>query len=676
MQNLKLRTRLWLSMGLMTLLVLIIGISHMHSNSRISGEVDGIAKNSYPLALSAMNLQVQLENVLGTIHLAATAGRKDLLDSLPSTEAPVDKFFDELLSHEHSSPQILNLCAEVRSSYLRTKEVGLKWVASTIEEKWDIEPRLAAEFMDERNHLLGHITEIKTHAFSQFSGSINQISNLSHSVQLQTLIIFLVGFSLFLILTYRLFQSITVPLQKLLTTINKTSKVQIDFSPRENRETPNEINEIGIAFNRMIDKLAQSEREIKNHNRELEARVRERTNQLSKDKQALVESERHLKAIWDSTPTGLMVIDKETHKIVDVNPFALKLLDRTLPEVVDQVCHAFVCPADEGKYPISDLNQRVDGAERILVARDGKKIPILKTVVSFKKKNREYLIESFADITARKEAEKNVEAAKNEAEAANRAKSDFLANMSHELRTPLNHIIGFTELTLDQNFGELNETQSEYLADVLASSKHLLSLINDILDLSKIEAGKMEIEPSVVELRPLFENSLVMIKEKALKHGIGVEAIFGDIPENIRADERRLKQILYNLLSNAVKFTPDGGQIQLEARLAGREVNIPPNGNAQKVQHMLQTCHQLLFISVSDSGIGIEQKDLERVFDPFEQLNNNRGGSYQGTGLGLPLTRDLVELHNGIIWADSRGKDCGSRFSILLPSQNTGISAD
>ena len=667
MQNMKLRNCLWLSMGSMTVLVLIIGISHMHSNRRISGEVDGIAKNSYPLALNAMNLQIQLENVLGTISLAATAGRKDLLDSLPSSEAPIENFFDDLLSHEHSSPEILNICTEVRSSFIRTKEVGLKWVQSTIEENWDIEPQLAANFMDERNHLLSHIAEIKTHAFSRFSDSINQISKLSHNVQLQTLIIFFAGFSLFLCLTYRLFQSITIPLQKLLTAINQTTKVQIPFSLRENKKTPNEIHELGTAFNRMIDKLAQSKREIDEHTRKLEARVKERTTELYKDKKALLESERHLKAIWDSTPTGLMIIDKNNHKIVDANPFALQLLGRTLSEVVDQVCHKFICPAERGNCPISDLNQRVDGDERILVAHNGKQIPILKTVVSFYKKNREYLIESFTDITGRKKAEAHLEAAKNEAEAANRAKSDFLANMSHELRTPLNHIIGFTELILDQNFGDLNETQLEYLGDVLTSGKHLLSLINDILDLSKIEAGKLEIDPSEVELRPLLENSLIMIKEKALKHGINVAVILGDIPATIQADERRVKQVLYNLLSNAVKFTSDGGQIQLEARLAAQDIEFPPNGNAQKVQKMLATHSQLLFISVSDSGIGIEKNNLERVFDPFEQLGDGKGGKYQGTGLGLPLTRDLVELHDGIIWADSRGKNYGSRFSILMP---------
>jgi len=148
--------------------------------------------------------------------------------------------------------------------------------------------------------------------------------------------------------------------------------------------------------------------------------------------------------------------------------------------------------------------------------------------------------------------------AKKAADSANRAKSEFLANMSHELRTPLNHIIGFTELVVDKNFGELNEVQEEYLNDTLKSSKHLLSLINDILDLTKVEARKLELEPSDVDLRTLLENSLTMIQEKALKHGIKLLIDMDGIPETIRADERELNQIMYNLLSNAVKFTPEG----------------------------------------------------------------------------------------------------------------------
>ncbi len=241
--------------------------------------------------------------------------------------------------------------------------------------------------------------------------------------------------------------------------------------------------------------------------------------------------------------------------------------------------------------------------------------------------------------------------AKDAAEAANRAKSDFLANMSHELRTPLNHIIGFTELVIDQSFGPLNETQSDYLQDALESSRHLLSLINDILDLSKIEAGRQELELSQIDLRTLLQNSLTMIREKTLKHGIVLETDFDGIPDTIRADERKLKQILYNLLSNAAKFTPDGGKIRLAARRVAHA-----GKDAAAVE-----------IAVTDTGIGITPEDLARVFDPFEQVENGTARQYQGTGLGLALTRQLVELHGGRIRAQRRGKNHGAAFLFTLP---------
>jgi signal transduction histidine kinase len=236
------------------------------------------------------------------------------------------------------------------------------------------------------------------------------------------------------------------------------------------------------------------------------------------------------------------------------------------------------------------------------------------------------------------------------AENANRAKSEFLANMSHELRTPLNHIIGFTELVVDRNFGDLNELQEEYLGDVLTSSKHLLSLINDILDLSKVEAGKMVLEASDVNLKSLLENSLVMVKEKAMKHGIKMTTDINNIPETVSADERKIKQVIYNLLSNAVKFTPDGGIIHISAK--------------QVFKIGLNNCIE---IGIKDSGIGLKPDDLERIFDYFEQVENSASRKFQGTGLGLALTRQLVELHGGRIWADSKGKGKGSTFWIILP---------
>ena len=254
------------------------------------------------------------------------------------------------------------------------------------------------------------------------------------------------------------------------------------------------------------------------------------------------------------------------------------------------------------------------------------------------------------DVTERRRNQA-LQQAKMAADKANQAKSEFLANMSHELRTPLNHIIGFTELVADRHFGPLNETQADYLQDVLNSSQHLLELINDILDLSKVEAGKMAVDPSEFQLLEVLEGSLTMVKEKSLKHGIQLELDTQQAPATLRADKRKFKQILYNLLSNAVKFTPDGGRVSLAAAAQPGH-----NGDGAAVA-----------FSVQDSGIGIAPDDLERIFNTFEQVESSAARQFDGTGLGLALSRRLVEMHGGRIWAESEGPDQGSRFVFTLP---------
>ncbi len=269
-------------------------------------------------------------------------------------------------------------------------------------------------------------------------------------------------------------------------------------------------------------------------------------------------------------------------------------------------------------------------------------------------------LELSEEILKRRRAEEEMRSAKMESDRANQVKSIFLANMSHELRTPLNHIIGFTELILDKHYGDLNETQFEYLSDVHHSSEHLLSLINDILDLAKVESGKQELRLADVNLKLLLKNSLVMVKEKALKHSIRMSLNVTDLPESINADERMLKQIIYNFLSNAVKFTPDRGEVIVMARSCVIDIE-DPNEN---FNHETQGVH----ICVTDTGIGLKQEDLYQIFNPFSQAENLTTRRSQGTGLGLSLSKNLVELHGGKIWAESEGSGKGSAFHIMIPA--------
>jgi len=228
-------------------------------------------------------------------------------------------------------------------------------------------------------------------------------------------------------------------------------------------------------------------------------------------------------------------------------------------------------------------------------------------------------------------------------EAASRHKSEFLANMSHELRTPLNAIIGFSEVLVDRMFGELNDKQDEYLKDIYASGQHLLSLINDILDLSKIEAGRMELEVSDFDLPGAIDNALTLVRERASRRGITLGHAVDERLGQIRGDERKVKQVLLNLLSNALKFTPEGGRIDVGARAH--------DGVAE--------------IAVADTGVGIAPEDQEAVFEEFRQVGA-AAKKVEGTGLGLALSRKFIELHGGRIWVTS-AVGAGSTFTFTLP---------
>ena len=232
----------------------------------------------------------------------------------------------------------------------------------------------------------------------------------------------------------------------------------------------------------------------------------------------------------------------------------------------------------------------------------------------------------------------------NELEVASRHKSEFLASMSHELRTPLNAVIGFSEVLLDRLFGDLNEKQEEYLEDIRGSGRHLLDLINDILDLSKVEAGKMQLELARTSLREALEHGVAMVSERAARQGLSLSLDVNDDVEDVVADSLRIKQVILNLLTNAVKFTPSGGSIEASAARVGDEIHV----------------------TVKDSGIGIAESDYERIFETFHQGRRDGSASTEGTGLGLTLSKRIVELHGGRLWVESRPGH-GSTFTFSIP---------
>jgi signal transduction histidine kinase len=230
-----------------------------------------------------------------------------------------------------------------------------------------------------------------------------------------------------------------------------------------------------------------------------------------------------------------------------------------------------------------------------------------------------------------------------ELESTSRHKSEFLASMSHELRTPLNAIIGFSQVLQQRLFGELNEKQAEYVDDILSSGDHLLSLINDVLDLSKVEAGQVELEVAPLSLRETLERGVVMIRERAARGGVATRLELDPAADVVTGDERRLSQVVFNLLSNAVKFTPEGGSVTVSSRRIANHVEV----------------------AVADTGVGVAAADQERIFDEFQQTEAG-ARQREGTGLGLALSKRLVELHGGRIWVESEPGN-GSRFVFTLP---------
>jgi PAS domain S-box-containing protein len=369
--------------------------------------------------------------------------------------------------------------------------------------------------------------------------------------------------------------------------------------------------------------------------------------ELKDAERALRESETRLKTVLDSIPVGVLIINPEDHSILDANPTALAMMGVGYESAIGSICHQFICPAEKGRCPVTDLGQEIDSSERVLIRSDGTSIPIAKSVIRVELAGKMCLIESFTDISLRKQAEMELQRAKEVAEAANQAKSDFLARMSHEIRTPMNGVIGMTELALGT---DLNPEQRQYLEAVKSSAESLLGVINDILDFSKIEAHKLELDPVEFSLRDMLAETVRSLAVRAHEKGLELACyVPTEVPDNLYGDSLRLRQIVVNLLSNAIKFTEQG---EVVLRITPKVVS--------KTEARLE-------FAVSDTGIGIPKDRQKDIFDAFKQADGSTTRRYGGTGLGLAICSQLVQMMGGRIWVESdEGKGATFRFTVKL----------
>jgi PAS domain S-box-containing protein len=395
--------------------------------------------------------------------------------------------------------------------------------------------------------------------------------------------------------------------------------------------------------------------------------------------QRLRDQQFYTRSLIESNIDALMTTDPRGI-ITDVNKQMEALTGCTRDELIGAPFKDCFTDSDRAEAGISRVlaEGKVTNYELTARAMDGTLTVVSYNATTFYNRARRLqgVFAAARDVTELKLIERTLQQKNVELENASRLKSEFLANMSHELRTPLNAIMGFSEVLRDGIMGEMTPQQQVLAVKIFTSGQHLLALINDILDLSKVEAGKMTLELEPVQMSSLFVSSLSIIREKAATRRIRLNIQVAEDLGSMQADARKIKQIVYNLLSNAVKFTPEGGQVTLRAGVVSRaDVGQPSGSGTGRTFPLADTeFAQFLEITVTDNGIGISPQDMEHLFKPFSQIESGLARKFEGTGLGLAMVKLLAELHGGTVAVESAaGK--GSSFTVWLPLRAAEESA-
>jgi PAS domain S-box-containing protein len=399
------------------------------------------------------------------------------------------------------------------------------------------------------------------------------------------------------------------------------------------------------------------------------------------ESEEMLDRETELRTIFDNVQTGILVIDATTHNILDANPTALKLIGIPREKLIGQTCHQNICPAEVGRCPITDLGQQVHNADKILLTSSGTRLSVIKTAMLVQQGGQNRIIECITDITQRKRAEETLQQSRTEleqtnkqleemidranrmalqAEAASAAKSEFLANMSHEIRTPMTAILGFSEVLNDEvmccpvcpSLSQCPQREKgiDALATIRRSGEHLLQVINDILDISKIESDRLDIKRIACSPVQMLADVQSLMAARAKAKNLSLRCNFSaPIPETIMSDPTRVHQILVNLVGNAIKFTQTG-TVEATGRLLGKdECSRSPR----------------LCFEIRDTGIGLTQEQMRKLFKPFSQVDTSPSRQFSGTGLGLAISKRMAKLLGGDIEVVS-APGIGSTFTVTI----------
>jgi PAS domain S-box-containing protein len=435
--------------------------------------------------------------------------------------------------------------------------------------------------------------------------------------------------------------------------------IEIHFAGKQHVITAQHQQIIDLLFS-TYENAAYKNRQLEIVNDQLVTFQRKLEKDIIERKQAekrLFESEQRLNLVLNTVQAGVVIIDTHTHVIADVNQYAADLIGLSKERIIGNTCQQFICPAQPNTCPFAEAECKTDSSEQILIRDSGDFLPILKKITPIQINQREYLLESFSDITEQVRAKEEILKAKVAAEAANMAKSDFLANTSHEIRTPMNGIIGMTNLLLDTH---LSPDQQDYAETIRSCADSLMTIINDILDFSKIEAGRMDLEILDFDIRIMMDEVSDLLVARAFEKGLEMACLVNhDVPSRLKGDPGRLRQVLMNLAGNAIKFT-EKGQVIIQAAIDREEEK-----------------YVTIRFMITDTGIGIPEDKKYRLFQSFSQVDASTTRRYGGTGLGLVISKRIAEMMNGQIGFDSR-EGCGSTFwfTAVLEKQTEGLKKE